>query len=482
MELPGPIECSQCSPRARIYSDRVKNPRAVIDITNWLKSGLDAAKSMLRNPGRLTRQVMGLFGVKVVGSILGFLMSIALARVLGDDSYGEYAFVFSLVAFALPFALLGLSQLLTREVAAAYATRDWGIVQGLLIRPRRLVAASVVVVSVVGLAVVGAVDWENPIDLTIYVFASIAMLFIAQESVISGQLKGLLEVTTASLPRTVVRPLVLLIALLVANAVWSTVSASAAMALHSLAAIVAMVVGLLFLRGAVRRKVEAAEPTYLTRKWLVAGVPFMLYEGLYAAGTQLPVIILGLAQPDEAVGWFRVAVSFSALTQFFLGLLGAVVQPEFARLHALGDRSELQRLTTKVIRVGLLMTVPVATVFIGLGLPLLEWFYGADYASAYPALVVLVLAQLVSVALGPVGILLTMTHNERYAVQALVLYALVAAVGTIVLAPQLGALGAGIAHGLSILALEVTMAVRVSQRLSISLSPWPSTRQSGGSR
>lgn len=424
---------------------------------------------------------MGLFGVKIVGSIAGFFMSIVLARVLGSEGYGEYAFVFSLLAFALPFALLGLSQLLTREIASSYATRDWGLVRGLLIRPGQMVIVSVAIVGIVGLGFLLAVDWEDPIDLSIYVFALLAMFLIAQESVLSGQLRGLLEVTKASLPRTVVRPLVFVGALLLGNAMVSSVSPSTAMLLQALAALIAVIVSFAFLRHTVRRKVQPAAPVFLTRRWLRDGVPFMLYDGLYAAGTQLPIIILGLVQSDEMVGWFRVAVSFSALTQFFLGLFAAVVQPEFAQLHALGDRAELQRLTTKVIRLSLLATLPISALFVAFGLPLLEWIYGPEYASAYPALVVLVIVQLISVALGPVGILLTMTRNERYAVQALGLYAAVAALGSIALTPAFGALGAAIAHGISILVLEVTMAYRVSQRLSLSLNPWPAHRPKDGS-
>jgi len=68
-----------------------------------------------------------------------FLTSIVLARLLGTDGYGLYAYVMAWVGLLVIPAMLGLDRLVVKEVAAAKAREEWGLVRGIASWSRRTV-------------------------------------------------------------------------------------------------------------------------------------------------------------------------------------------------------------------------------------------------------------------------------------------------------------------------------------------------------
>jgi len=81
--------------------------------------------------GRLIRGGLGSLALKLGSTALGFLLAILLARTLGPEGYGVYAFVFAIVSLLAIPTQLGLPQLVVRETAKAQAAEQWGLMRGL---------------------------------------------------------------------------------------------------------------------------------------------------------------------------------------------------------------------------------------------------------------------------------------------------------------------------------------------------------------
>jgi len=81
--------------------------------------------------GRLIRGGLGSVALKLGSTALGFLLAILLARALGPEGYGVYAFVFAIVSLLAIPTQLGLPQLVVRETAKAQAAEEWGLMRGL---------------------------------------------------------------------------------------------------------------------------------------------------------------------------------------------------------------------------------------------------------------------------------------------------------------------------------------------------------------
>ena len=64
------------------------------------------------------RLASGVGAINVMDRALGLVLGIVMARWLGVEGYGTYAFVMSVVVLLLILARLGLPDLLMREIAA----------------------------------------------------------------------------------------------------------------------------------------------------------------------------------------------------------------------------------------------------------------------------------------------------------------------------------------------------------------------------
>jgi O-antigen/teichoic acid export membrane protein len=83
---------------------------------------------------RIAKNTLSLFTAKVVEAILGFLLAILIARMLGVTNYGQYSFVLALTAMAAIFTDLGYETLLVRDVARYKEKANSYLVNILIIR------------------------------------------------------------------------------------------------------------------------------------------------------------------------------------------------------------------------------------------------------------------------------------------------------------------------------------------------------------
>src|SRR5262252_9443217 len=93
---------------------------------------------------RLLLDTGGLLALRVAFGGLSFILTIILARTLGTEGFGAYSYAFAwTVLLGMP-AILGMDQLLIREIATYRLHSQWHLIRGLL----RMANCSVLVASV----------------------------------------------------------------------------------------------------------------------------------------------------------------------------------------------------------------------------------------------------------------------------------------------------------------------------------------------
>ena len=195
-----------------------------------------------------------------------------------------------------------------------------------------------------------------------------------------------------------------------------------------------------------------------------------LMDGLRVLQPQLVILLLGLMLTAGDVGLYRVAVATAIMVAVPMTLVGSVVTPLWARLHAEGDRRRMQLLSTRSAQ---LMTAGV----LGLSLPvilfgreLIGLLFGAEYRPAYPALAVLCAGQLVQAFFSPNGGLLLMTGHERRVTRATFLSLLSCVAMLFILVPRFGMLGAALATAFAMLVWNLLCWRDARRRLGIDTS------------
>ncbi|MFN4354440.1 flippase [Parvibaculum sp.] len=415
---------------------------------------------------------VGSLAIKLAHTLLVFAVAVTLARLMGPDGYGIYAFALAIVTLAALPAQAGLPQLIVRETARAHAEEDWARMRGLWQWANRLV----MVLSVLLAAAVGvAISIQEPTDRTsVLAIATLLVPVLALAHIRAASLRGLRHVIYGQLPESVIRPLTLLILVGIA---WLILPLEALsdpvliMTLYVSAASVAFVAGAAMLLQLRPPQMKFTPPrTDMWRVWLRSVIPLSLIAGFQIINNQADIVMLGVLRSDEEVGIYRASFQISLLVIFGLQAINQLVQPWFARLYQIGDMVKLQRLVTASARVIVILATLPFLAILGFGDLLLKLVFGDPFRSGALALAILAGGQAFNAAMGSVVQLLNMTGHETDTLKGVVLAALLNLLLNVALIPRFGMEGAAIATFCSLVVWNLYLRHCVSRRLQIESS------------
>jgi O-antigen/teichoic acid export membrane protein len=159
------------------------------------------------------------------------------------------------------------------------------------------------------------------------------------------------------------------------------------------------------------------------REWFGVGISLLATSAFIVTLMQVDIVIVGAVRGTRDAGIYAAASKTATLVAFVIVAVNAAAAPQFASLWALGRVDELQRLVTKLAGLIFWPSLAIATGIAVLSGPLLGLF-GHEFREARPALLVLLVGQVINAAAGSVGYLLTLTGHHREATRALGLSAL----------------------------------------------------------
>ncbi|MEZ5708016.1 MAG: oligosaccharide flippase family protein [Blastomonas sp.] len=408
-------------------------------------------------------------GVLHIGSMgLTFLVGILLARQLGPSAYGVYALAMAVTAFAGMLTEFGLPLLAMREFASAEARQSWAEARGLVRWADRMILA----ISAIVLCgfFVAAAFWdfaERSAFLATMIWAILLIPIVAIAKLRGLALLSLGHTFAGQFAVLILRPGLFALALAVMWLAGRELGPAEAMAWQVAAAAAALltVAGLfLHFRPAAFR---AATPVNRWRQWLGATIPMGMTEGLRLLQGQLAVFLLGALLTTEAVGLFRVAEASAAIGLVPITILNVVAAPQFSRLFAEKNISELQRTLSFVTFAIFLSVAAVAIVMSLFARPLLVLAFGDEFAGSSWPLVVLLLGNLAVCCFGPVVTLCNMAGLERHVTISSAIAIIVQLAAAAILIPAMGPAGAAISVIISMLAWNIFLAVTVRRRIGV---------------
>lgn len=416
----------------------------------------------------LMHSFLGLGAAKLLSIPMTLLISVVLARSLGEQAFGQYVFIMALVPLVSLPVSGGLSQLLTREVALYSTTNNWALYRGILRSAHLWVVFGATVIIATYWILRSLFAWVpsgGKWDLL-----HIALLLIplgALNAVRKGVIKGMGRPVLSEFPNLVIQPatfLFVVVAILwtgslnVFTAMWLQVASSA---------IALCIASIIFLRLQ-RSSVVLVAPRFQLRDWQLALVPLMIIAAIGTLNAQISIVILGFTSTNDQIAAMRIAERGAMFVGLPLVLANLVIAPHIATLYRSGNRAGLQRLAKRVAAGSLIIAMPVAVVLVVFGTEIVAVVFGNEYSeAAYIPLVVLVAGQLVNVFFGSVGYLLAMTGHERDSLKGQILAVMVNALLCLILAPLFGALGAAVGASIGLLVWNAVLSLFVVKRLGV---------------
>ncbi len=423
---------------------------------------------------KLIKGFLGTGGIRLAHAVIGFATGILLARSLGPSDYGTYTFVMAMVGFLTIPSELGIPGLAVREIAVANARKDWGTMRGFIVRAHQGIAIlSLVLIALGALGLVLFGDRIDPVRRQCMWLALALVPLISLGALRGAMLRGMRKVLLGQLPEQVIRPAVLLLAVVAVLAFARDKMTPQNMLLAQIAATtVAFCWGLaVFVRNRPAH-LGSAPPVFKTTAWIRSTIPFGLSAALLLVNGRTDILALGLFHPDSEVGVYRVAVQMALPVLFAQQAVNAIQAPHIAHLYAAGDMKRLQAMVTHSSRAVLAVASSAAFVVVVFGAPLIRFLFGEEYAAAHMPLVILAVGQTINSATGSVASLLNMTGHERDTTRIILVAAILNVTLNVLLTPTLGMIGAATATAVTLVVWNVTMWFAVRRRIGIHASPF----------
>lgn len=395
---------------------------------------------------RMLSQSTVIFGTRLIGAGLTFLVQVAIARFLGATMLGEYILVMATVNIVAVVMPLGFETTGTYFAAEYRAKGEGRLLRGFMTRAYGHIGLTALLLLVVGYPVAGFFGDPGRVLQAHWLPAVLLCVATALVFVSGAMLVGLKRPFAGFFAETLFRPLLAIAGFSVAVAMGGAGGAIDALLWVLGAGYLVVAVGQLALLLSTTNQIplEAQARPREWRRWWHFALPWM---ALVVAGDfffDIDLLLLSGHLSREELAIFGVCTRVFSLVSFGVGAVYAVTMPDMFESQALNDRAGFQRKIgdANVVASGLSLVLLASVLLLS---PLAFMLFGTTFQAGVVPLAILCVGLVVRSVFGPASMMLSV-HNRPYAtLPAVAASLLTLLVMNLVLLPPLGLIGASIA-------------------------------------
>ena len=389
--------------------------------------------------------------IRALGAVLAIVLTAIIARQLGPDGLGLYAYGTTIITILSVPVSYGIATLLLRLTTHGCQSGDFAQAKGLYRRAAiyALCVSSGALFVYVAFRLVSPTFLPQSVTPILAVLITSILFFDQQSAMRNAALRAFDRQIVAQFPEMLLRPTLMILffaasSVLLAPAVQITISHTFAALLLSAAA--SAFFGQLILTRSAPIAFRNAVPSYDDRGWLKTSMTLGSSAGLVILIAYVDIFVLGFFVPLEEIGHYRVALLFASLTGFGYVSLNMVAAQRFAHFSARKDPASIQRAARLFTLLAVLTAIPGPLILLVMGKPLIVFIFGESFAVALPATLVLCSLQFVSAATGMAHSLLIMSGFEARVLRLSLASLIVNLILLLILVPQFGIIGAASAN------------------------------------
>jgi O-antigen/teichoic acid export membrane protein len=401
---------------------------------------------------------------------LAFFSQLLIARVLGPESFGIYAYVLAWMSVLTYGSALGFQVALLRFVSVYESNRAWSLLRGVIQYSERRVAAVGLLVILFGGT--GIMIRGETIAAELSATFLVGFLLVPVWAFLwlrTATLRAFGGVVTALAPERIVRDGLLLafVAFTTLGLKW-TLDATTVMTATLASTLLALGLAQVAVHQLRPKSVKLADAEYDATAWRQAALPLLIVGATDALFSRTGVLLLGWIGETKNAGIYGLAFSIAFLVVLPRSAVATLFAPAIARLYEHRQLVELQALIRRAALWSICAAGSIALVLAVMAEYLLAWF-GPDYVAGSNALRILLVGQVISASAGSQTHVLAMTGHERNSAAILALSAAANIVISVFMISQFDLIGAAWATMISIVLWNVAMAVFIWRRLEL----WP---------
>ena len=402
----------------------------------------------LRN--RLLSQSTVIFGARLFGAGLTFLVQVAIARFLSGQALGEYILVMAAVNIIAVVMPLGFETTGTYFAAEYRAKGEGKLLRGFITRAYGHIVVTGAILLLVGYPVASLFGVPGKVLAAHWTPAAVLAIATAVVLVNGAMLVGLKRPFAGFFAETLFRPL-----LAIAGFAVALIAMVPGDALNTLLWVLSVgyaIVGLvqlgMLLTTTRTIPLETEARPHEWKRWWRFAVPWI---ALAVAGDfffDIDLLLLAGHMGREELAIFGVCTRVFSLVSFGVGAVYAVTMPDIFESEALQDRAGFHRKVGEANLVASGLSVLLLVVVLILS-PFAFMLFGPAFQAGVIPLVILCVGLIIRSVFGPASLMLSI-HNRPYASLPAVAAAMTTLlIANLALVPTMGLLGASIAALLS---------------------------------
>ena len=370
----------------------------------------------------------------VVAGLSKFVLAILLARGLGPEDYGVFAFAIGAAMLTANVATLGWPNLFNRLLPAFLRDKDWGRIKGLrdcadLVIVTTLALAAIVLVLFSGL------DEKLRLGLTFaaMLVAPLGLVMLRKQQLAALKRPAIGLLFDQGFAAIVVSAVVLITGIADLQTV---------VAMYVGATAIGVVITTVMVRHRLPDEIGPAQRVAEVGKWFRTALPMAVGTLSKTLINRMDVLMLAPLASLHAVGIYGAAWRLTYVLTFPQVVLMTVVTPLLSEAFAHGQTGKVQRIMRLSAIYAFVTTLPFLAVFLVAPDTVMGWIFGDEFIVGGSTLLILGLAQFLAAFTNANAALLMMGGREKQFGAINVTVMAIAFALNILLIPRYGANGA----------------------------------------
>ncbi len=386
---------------------------------------------------------------KIVGALLGFLITPLLVRFLGSSDYGDYAFILSFILLTGLFTSPAVSIGLRKYLSEKRENPDW---EGLVFAFYTKIGLAIslpIPLLVIALLEFGIL--EPFFDPDMYIYLYLAAFLILSRQVFSIGLNSLrgLQLEKYSEPLFILRKSVY--GVLSVTLAFLGFGVSGVLIGEIVGVIFAFLISILILRDKINFKylIHTNSTDLPRREFLSLSVENILLMSLVASLYHIDLLLLNPLAGSRQAGYYKAALVIVEFLWFVPIAVQTVMVQSTSELWSNNQIEKITEISSLATRYTLLITCLLAIGLISLVHDFVPLYLGNDFHPSIDAILLLLPGALGFAAARPVYSIGQANGNLRPIIFATAVSAIINLVLNIILIPKYGMNGAALATSIS---------------------------------
>lgn len=424
---------------------------------------------------QLELNALTVYGLRIGGSFLTFVLQVILARWLGQYEYGIFALVWSCVIILGELLSFGFYNLIQRLIPEYKIKGEMSLLRGALWGAGCVIAMASFIASLLFAAVLYALNLAGALS-TEYMWAlmigSASLPAFALADYISGIGRSSGWMIRAFAPTSLFRPIAIISLLAGAIALGAGASAVTAMAAATLAVWFTLLVSLVIVGTSLPDDMKNGEREFQLKPWILAALPMMMVSSFELLLFNLDVLMISYYLPPDRTGIYFAATKIMALVAFMNFAVGSAFTRRFAEAHTSGAQADLIKAVRHSASLIFYPSLLMILAIILFRKEILSLF-GEGFTGAEMIILPLALGMCCRAFVGAGERILMMAGEQKLCAVIYLSTVLVDIILNIALIPLYGIMGAALATTLAFATMALMQFIAIKIRLKVTATPLP---------